>query len=62
MDSNFAKVCRVAMKPFQGSTAQGIWVLTFPDSENIGNVVNLIFTPGELEQHGENFAIKVATR
>ena len=47
---------------------QGIWMLTFPDRENTGNLVNLIFTQGKLWQHRENFeffenfAIKVATR
>ena len=50
---------------------QGIWLLTFPDRENTGNLVNLIFTQGKLCQHRENFenleffenfVIKVATR
>ena len=27
---------------------QGIWMLTFPDRENPGNLVNLIFTQGKL--------------
>ena len=49
---------------------QGIWLLTFPDRENTGNLVNLIFTQGKLWQHMENFenleffenfGIKVAT-
>ena len=56
---------------------QGIWLLTFPDRENTGNLVNLIFyigkivpTQGKLCQHRENFknleffenfVIKVAT-
>ena len=34
---------------------QGIWLLTFPDRENTGNLVNLIFTQGKLWQHRENF-------
>ena len=33
---------------------QGIWMLTFPDRENTGNLVNLIFTQGKLWQHREN--------
>ena len=50
---------------------QGIWLLTLPDRENTGNLVNLIFTQGKLWQHRENFenleffenfVIKVATR
>ena len=41
---------RVAMA--QGK--QGIWLLTFPDRENTGNLVNLEFF--------ENFVTKVATR
>ena len=50
---------------------QGIWLLTFPDRENTGNLVNLFFTQGKLCQHRENFenleffenfVIKVATR
>ena len=48
---------------------QGIWLLTFPDRENSGNLVN--FLHGKLCQHRENFenlelfenfVIKVATR
>ena len=27
---------------------QGIWLLTFPDSENTGNLVNLIFYTGKI--------------
>ena len=50
---------------------QGIWLLTFPDRENTGNLVNLIFytgkivaTQGKFEnlEFFENFVIKVATR
>ena len=50
---------------------QGIWMLTFPDRENTGNLVNLLFTQRKLWQHRENFenleflenfVIKVATR
>ena len=49
---------------------RGIWLLTFPDRENTGNLVNLIFTQGKLCQYWENFenlvfenfVIKVATR
>ena len=56
---------------FRVATAQGkqgIWLLTFPDRENTGNLVNLFFTQGKLYQHRENFelfenfVIKVATR
>ena len=35
---------RVAMA--QGK--QGIWLLTFPDRENTGNLVNLIFYTGKI--------------
>ena len=28
---------------------QGIWLLTFPDRENTGNLVNLIFYTGKIE-------------
>ena len=44
---------------------QEIWMLTFPDMENTGNSVNLIFTQVKLWQHRgkfENFAIKVVTK
>ena len=27
---------------------QGIWLLTFPDRENTGNLVNLIFYTGKI--------------
>ena len=27
---------------------QGIWLLTFPDRENAGNLVNLIFYTGKI--------------
>ena len=30
------------------ATAQGIWLLTFPDRENTGNLVNLIFYTGKI--------------
>ena len=49
---------------------QGIWLLTFPDRENAGNLVNLIFLHREncanMEnfenlEFFENFVIKVAT-
>ena len=61
------------MSNFRVATAQGkqgIWLLTFPDRENTGNLVNLIFRQGKLWQHRENFenlgffenfVIKVAT-
>ena len=29
---------------------QGIWLLTFPDRENTGNLVNLIFYTGKIVQ------------
>ena len=44
---------------------QGIWMLTFPDRENTGNLVNLILYTGKIlkiQNFFENFAIKVATR
>lgn len=33
---------------------QGIWMLTFPDRENTGNLHNLIPTQGKYLQHREN--------
>ena len=48
---------------------QGICLLTFPDRENTGNLVNLIFYTGKFNflhrenlEFFENFVIKVATR
>ena len=38
------KIARVATA--QGK--QGIWLLTFPDRENTGNLVNLIFYTGKI--------------
>ena len=38
---------------------QGIWMLTFPDRENTGNLVNLSFTRGKLWQHRENCILVV---
>ena len=37
-------ICRVATA--QGK--QGTWMLTFPDRENTGNLVNLIFYTGKI--------------
>ena len=34
---------------------QGIWMLTFPDRENAGNLVNLIFYTGKIVATQENF-------
>ena len=34
---------------------QGIWLLTFPDRENTGNLVNLIFYTGEIVATQEKF-------
>ena len=39
-----SRTCRVATA--QGK--QGIWLLTFPDRENTGNLVNLIFYTGKI--------------
>ena len=41
MTTKFVTLDRVA-------TAQGIWLLTFPDRENTGNLVNLIFYTGKI--------------
>ena len=44
---------------------QGIWMLTFPDRENTGNLVNLIFYTGKILKIlnlKQIFAIKLATR
>ena len=38
-------VCR-SMSTTQGK--QGIWLLTFPDRENTGNLVNFIFYTGKV--------------
>ena len=61
----FTSISRVATA--QGK--RGIWLLTFPDRENTGNLVNLFFfTQGKWCKHRENFeffgnfVIKVATR
>ena len=34
---------------------QGIWVLTFPDRENTGNLVNVIFYTGKIVATQEKF-------
>ena len=49
--SNYIRhnICRVATA--QGK--QGIWMLTFPDRESTGNLVNF-FTQEALWQHREN--------
>ena len=68
MRDHFDMLDRVAMA--QGK--QGIWLLNFPDRENTGNLVNLIFLHREncAKDRGnfenleffEIFVIKVATR
>ena len=63
-NAQWEQALRVAMA--QGK--QGIWLLTFPDRENTGNLVNLIFYTGKFCQHRENLeffesvVINVATR
>ena len=42
-----------------GTGKQVIWMLTFPDRENSGNLVNLILTQGELWQHSKNCVLAV---
>ena len=46
------KLCRLKLSYFNRvATAQGkqgIWLLTFPDRENTGNLVNLIFYTGKI--------------
>ena len=39
--SSFDAKCTYRMATAQGK--QGIWMLTFPDRENTGNLVNVIF-------------------
>ena len=39
-------IIRTRVATVQGK--QGIWMLTFPDRENTGNLVNLILTQGKL--------------
>ena len=39
------------------ATAQGIWLLTFPDRENTGNLVNLIFYTGKIVSTQGKFKI-----
>ena len=46
----------------QVAKAQGkqeIWMLSFPDRENTGNLVNLILAQGKLWQHRENCVLVV---
>ena len=38
--------CKTRVATAQGK--QGIWLLTFPDRENTGNLVNLIFYTGKI--------------
>ena len=38
---------------------QGIWMFTFPDRENTGNLVNLILTQGKAWQHRKNCVLVV---
>ena len=38
--------CMIRVATAQGK--QGIWLLTFPDRENTGNLVNLIFYTGKI--------------
>ena len=42
-----------------GTGKTGNWMLTFPDRENTGNLLNLIFTQGKLWQHRENCVLLV---
>ena len=55
MDYTVVGYNRVAMS--QGK--QEIWMLTFPDRENTGNLVNLIFTQGKLSKHKTNCVLVV---
>ena len=41
---------------FRVATTQGIWLLTFPDRENTGNLVNLIFYTGKIVATQGNFS------
>ena len=43
--TNF-ETCLFRVATAQGK--QGIWLLTFPDRENTGNLVNLIFYTGKI--------------
>ena len=43
-DSLLVNLLRVAT----AQRKQGIWLLTFPDRENTGNLVNLIFYTGKI--------------
>ena len=49
------KYCRVAT----AQREQGIWILTFPGRQNMGDLVYLILTQGKLWKHRENFALFV---
>ena len=42
----YSNVFRIRVATAQGK--QGIWLLTFPDRENTGNLVNLIFYIGKI--------------
>ena len=39
-------ICSTRVATAQGK--QGIWLLTFPDRENTGNLVNLFFYTGKM--------------
>ena len=43
---NYASAYYIRVATAQGK--QGIWLLTFPDRENTGNLVNLIFYTGKI--------------
>ena len=48
---NFTRLDILATNTYRVATAQGkqgIWLLTFPDRENPGNLVNLIFYTGKI--------------
>ena len=47
--------CAYEIRVATAQGKQGIWLLTFPDRENTGNLVNLIFYTGKIVPTQEKF-------
>ena len=47
------KIFRSNIRVATAQGKQGIWMLTFPDRENTGNLVNLILTQGNSGNTGK---------
>ena len=48
LDTNYSGVQSDCIRVATAQGKQGIWLLTFPDRENTGNLVNLIFYTGKI--------------